>query len=355
MKQAFSTEIEKRKKEHLKIAISSDSQTGDNGFLRYRFTHNALPELNFDKIDTEVYFLNRKVSLPIFISCMTGGILSGGKLNKNLAKAAQKFNIPFGIGSQRAAIEHPELAEFFKIRKFAPDIPIMANIGLVQLNYGFGLREFRSCVDMIGANALTIHFNPIQEIIQPEGNRNWENLLPKLEKIVKNIKIPIIAKEVGCGLSVDVVKRLYNIGIKIFDTAGWGGTSWPKVEGLRGNSDKSLGELFGDWGIPTAESIVECMDFRNSLSAVNRSQFTLLASGGIRNGVEIAKAIALGADLVGIAAPFAKVGLSSQEEVERLIEKYALELKIAMFGVGAKDVESLKKIKLQTRSFQSLT
>lgn len=343
MKQAFSSEIEKRKKEHLKIAISDASQTGDNGFSNYRFIHNALPEINYDKIDTQVYFLKYKVSLPFFISCMTGGILEGGKLNKNLAQAAQKYNIPIGVGSQRAAIEHPELAEFFEIRNFAPDIPIFANIGLVQLNYGFGLKEFQKCVDMIKADALVVHINPIQEIVQPEGNKNWENLLPKLEKIVKGLKVPIIAKEVGCGLSEDVIKRLYNIGVRIFDTAGWGGTSWPKVEGLRGNSDKSLGELFGEWGIPTAESIENAVRIKNDV----KGKITILGSGGIRNGVEIAKALTLGADLVGIASPFAKAALVSQEEVEKLIERYKTELKTTMFGVGAKDIKSLQRIKLR--------
>jgi isopentenyl-diphosphate delta-isomerase len=342
MIKAFSDEIEKRKKEHLKIAVSSASQTGDNGLSKYRFTHNALPEMDYNKIDIQVYFLTKKVLLPIFISCMTGEILEGGKLNKNLASAAQKYNIPFGVGSQRAAIEHPELAKFYEVRKYAPDIPILANIGLVQLNYGLGLSEFKKCVDMIQADALVVHINPIQEAIQPEGNRNFENLLPKLEKVVKGLKTPVIAKEVGCGLSYDVVKRLYNIGIKMFDTASWGGTSWPKVEGLRGNSDKSLGELFGEWGIPTAESIVACSEFR-----VKHKDITVLASGGIRNGVEIAKCLSLGADLVGIASPFAKAGLISQEEVEKLIEKYATELKITMFGVGAKNIKELKKIKLR--------
>ena len=234
MKQAFSSEIEKRKIEQLKIAVSNVSQIGDTGFAKYRFVHNALPEISYDKINTQVYFLNHKISFPFFISCMTGGILQGGRLNKNLARAAQKFNIPLGVGSQRAAIEQPVLIGFFKIRKFAPDIPILANIGLVQLNYGFGLKEFQECVDMIEADALVIHINPIQEVIQSEGNKNWENLLPKLEKVVKKLKVPVIAKEVGCGLSEDVIKRLYNVGVRIFDTAGWGGTSWSKVEGLRG-------------------------------------------------------------------------------------------------------------------------
>lgn len=335
---AFPSTTEKRKLEHLKIALSGVSQTGDNGLSRYRFIHNALPEVNFENIDTVVYFLKYKISVPLFISCMTGGILRGGKINKNLALAAQKQKIPLGIGSQRAAIEHPKLEEFYKVRQFAPDIPIMGNIGLVQLNYGYGLKEFLKCVQMIDADALVVHLNPIQEAIQPEGDTNFENLLPKLEKIVKDFKFPIIVKEVGLGLSVDVIKRLYGIGIKYFDVAGWGGTSWPKVEALRGKSDKSLGDLFGEWGIPTAEAIVAANEFKEKHKDV-----TILGSGGIRNGVEIAKALALGADMVGIAAPFASAALKSEIEVEKLIGKYKKELKIAMFGVGAKNVNTLKK------------
>ncbi len=341
-KTAYSSEIEKRKKEHLKIAVSPESQTGDTLLSNYRFVHNALPEIDFNKIDTQVYFLNKKIALPFFISCMTGGVLEGGKMNKRLAIAAQKYNIPFGLGSQRAVIEHPGLSKFFEIRKYAPTVPIFANIGLVQLNYGFGIKEFQRCVDMVNADALVVHLNPIQEAIQPEGNRNWENLLPKLEKVVQKLKVPVIVKEVGCGLSTDVIKRLYDIGLRIFDTAGWGGTSWPKVEGLRGKPDRSLGELFGEWGIPTAESIKMAAEFKKT-----HKDITILGSGGIRNGVEIAKAICLGADVVGIAAPFAKAALESQEEVEKLIEKYALELRVSMFGAGAGNVENLKTVKLQ--------
>lgn len=343
-KSAFSKEIETRKKEHLKIAVSDASQTGTTGLDRYGFVHNALPEIDFAKIDTSTKFLGKRVNYPFFISCMTGGILEGGKLNKNLARAAEKYGIAFGVGSQRAAVENPSLEKFYEVRKYAPTIPVMANIGIVQLNYGYGLKEFQKCVDMIKADALVIHINPIQEVIQPEGDSNWENLIPKLEKVVKKIKVPVIAKEVGCGLSENVISRLYGIGIKIFDTAGWGGTSWPKVEGLRGKSDLSLGELFGEWGIPTAESIKMASDFRKK-----HKEVFVLGSGGIRNGVEIAKCISLGSDMVGIASPFAKAGMKSQEEVEKIIEKYAKELKITMFGVGAKNIKSLQKIKLQEK------
>jgi isopentenyl-diphosphate delta-isomerase len=359
--------LKKRKTDHLKFALSGISQVGDTGFSSYRFIHNALPEIDFGSIKTSTSFLGKNVNYPFFISCMTGGIVKGGSININLAKAAQKYRIPMGVGSQRIAIEHKDLEELFRVRKYAPDIPLLANIGLVQLNYGYGLREFQKCIDMIKADALVIHLNPIQEIIQPDGDKNWKGLLTKLEKIINKLSVPVIAKEVGFGLSEGVVKRLYSVGVRIFDTAGWGGTSWAMVEGLRGKADKDLGELFSRWGIPTAESIKMCAKFKPKLitsskgrSASGRNHktlsesealksqrpITILGSGGVRNGVDIAKSLVLGADLAGIAAPFAKAALISTEKVGLLIEKYAKELKVSMFGVGAKNITELKKTKL---------
>lgn len=337
MRTAFDSDIETRKKEHIKIAVSDISQFGSNGLENYRFTTNSLPEIDFDKIDTSTIFLNKKVNYPFFVSCMTGGILEGGKLNKNLAKACEKYGIAFGVGSQRVAIENPSLAKFYNVRKFAPNIPVLANIGLVQLNYGFGVKEFQKCVDIVGADALVVHINPIQEVIQPEGNRNWEGLLNKLGKVIDKIKIPVIVKEVGFGMSKDVIERMVKVGIQYIDIAGWGGTNWSMIEGLRGKADRELGELFSNWGISTAESLENTKGFKG---------LNVIGSGGIRNGIEIAKCISLGASIVGIAAPFAKAGLKSEEDVEGLIEKYAKELKVTMFGVGVKDIKELKKIKI---------
>jgi len=342
MKLAFDKDIEKRKKEHLKIAISDISQVGTNGLENYRYIHNSLPEVDYDKIDTSTIFLKKKVSYPFFVSCMTGGILEGGKLNKNLSVVAEKYKIALGIGSQRAAIEKPELLEFYNVRKYAPNIPILANIGLVQLNYGFGLREFKKCVEMIEADALVVHINPIQEAIQPKGNRNWEGLEQKLFDLVKNLKVPVIVKEVGFGMSKNVIERLVKVGVRHIDIAGWGGTSWAMVEGLRGKADKDLGALFSNWGISTAESLENATFVKKKFKNLD-----ILASGGIRNGIEIVKCISLGANLVGIASPFAKAGMESVEKVEELIEKYAKELKVTMFGVGAKNVNVLKNVKMQ--------
>jgi isopentenyl-diphosphate delta-isomerase len=337
--------IRKRKTDHLKIALSDISQVGDPGFRNYRFIHNSLPELNFEEIDTSTLFLGKKVNYPFFISCMTGGVAKGKKINRNLAQAAQKYGIAMGVGSQRAAIEHRELEDLFMAREAAPDIPLMANIGIVQLNYGFGLKEFRRCVDMIKADALVVHINPIQEVIQVEGDRNWKGLVAKLQRVVERIGVPVIAKEVGFGLSTTVVRRLYEIGIRIFDTAGWGGTNWALVEGLREKADKRIGELFSGWGIQTVESIKMCADFNRKLILDKKEPITVIGSGGVRSGVDIAKAIALGSDLVGIAAPFAKAALRSTEEVEKLIEEYALGLRISMFGIGVSNIENLKNTK----------
>ncbi len=342
---ARSTTIQDRKKDHIRIATSDKVQIGSAGFERYRFVHNALPEINFAKIDTKTKFLGKKIDYPIFISCMTGGVFEGEKINKNLAVAAQNFNIPIGVGSQRGAIEHPVLRKYFKVRKYAPDVPVLANIGMVQLNYGFGLNQYREAVEMVEADALVVHLNPIQEVIQPEGDTNFEKLLPKLEQITKKIKVPVIVKEVGFGLSSSVVTRLYDIGIRYFDTAGWGGTNWALIEGLRGKADKKLGALFSNWGIPTTDSILHTATVKKEKKV---KDMIILGSGGVRTGVDIAKVLVLGADLAGIAAPFAKAAKTSYRQVEKLVENLTRELRVAMFGVGAINLRELKGNELDT-------
>lgn len=337
MKKNLSQTI-RRKKDHLKIALSEASQVGNPGFDRFRFIHNALPDVDFYKVDTSTIFLGRKIKSPFFISCMTGGVKEGERLNRNLARAAQKYRIPMGVGSQRIAIEHRNLRKLFMIRNIAPDVPIIANIGLVQLNYGYGLREFQEIVNMIGADALAVHLNPIQEVIQPEGDRNFENLLPTLERIIPKLKVPVIVKEVGFGLSEDVIRRLYNIGIRIFDTAGWGGTNWAIIEGSRGKVDKETQFLFSHWGISTTDSILAAKKVKDERKDKN---MLILGSGGVRSGVDIAKSIALGANLAGIAMPFAQAALESEEKVGELIEKLSNQLKIAMFGIGAINIKKL--------------
>lgn len=330
--------IKKRKREHLRIALSDDVQIGNPGFSSFRLVHNALPEIDFNEVDASTTFLGKKVSYPFFISCMTGGVKEGAKLNRNLAKTSQKYNIAMGVGSQRIAIEHPEYKKLFKIRKYAPDVPVIANLGLVQLNYGFGISECEEAVKMVKADALAFHLNPIQEALQPEGDTNFGGLLAKLASIVNKLSVPVVVKEVGFGLSEDVIRKFFNIGVRCFDTAGWGGTNWACVEYGRQKETEGVNRVFEKWGISTVDSVLAAKKVKDEKKD---KKFKIIASGGVRTGVDVAKAICLGADMVGIAAPFAKAGLKSVNEVEKLTCQLGNELKIAMFGVGIKKLVDL--------------
>lgn len=237
--------IVQRKLAHIEIVLKEDVEKGSNGFEKYKFVHNALPEINFDEIDTSIEFLGKKMRAPILISCMTGGVEHGLRINRNLAKAAQKLGLAMGVGSQRIAIEKPETANLFLAREAAPDIPLIANLGAVQLNYDYGVEEAQKAVDMVDADALALHLNPLQEAIQPEGNRNFAGILEKIETVNSQLSVPLIIKEVGCGISKQVAFKLRKAGIRIVDTAGYGGTNWPFIEGIRGGQ-KWLGERFSD-------------------------------------------------------------------------------------------------------------
>jgi len=327
--------MRERKTDHLLICLKQDVEVGSTGFEKYRFVHQSLPEIDFKEVDTSVEFLSKKLSAPILISSMTGGTARAGRINRNLAKAAQKMGVAMGVGSQRIALENPRVVSTFQVRDVAPDIPLLANLGAVQLNYGYGFKECQQAVDMIKADALIFHLNPLQEAIQPEGNTDFANLLPKIEKVAKKLSVPVVVKEVGGGISEGVARRLYQAGVKIVDTAGWGGTSWAKIEGIRAKNE--LGEAFSQWGIPTAESINQCRKVRG---------LKVIGSGGIRSGIEMAKAIALGADLTGLALPFLEPATKSARAVEKKIAQLTEELKIAMFSLGARNLKELKRAKL---------
>lgn len=324
-----------RKVSHLQICLEREVEVRSTGFENYSFVHNALPEIDFKKIDTSIEFLAKRLRAPILISSMTGGTERAALINQNLAQAAQKLGVAMAVGSQRVAIENPKLASTFQIRDVAPDILLFANLGAVQLNYGYGVKECQQVVEMVGANALVLHLNPLQEAIQLEGNTSFEDLLPKIREVAKNLSVPVVVKEVGCGISEDVARRLFDVGVKIIDTAGWGGTNWAKIEGIRAKNN--LGEVFSQWGIPTAESIVQCKKIKG---------LKIIGSGGIRNGIEIAKAIALGADLVGLALPFLEPATQSATAVEKKLQSLISQLKIAMFCLGVRDIEELKKVEL---------
>jgi isopentenyl-diphosphate Delta-isomerase len=330
-----------RKAEHIRLALEQRMQLGANYFDAYRFDHAALPEIDFDDVDPAIDFLGRRLAAPLLISSMTGGTEAAGLINRNLAAGAERTRIAVGIGSQRKALEDPAKADTFKVRELAPSVPLLANLGAVQLNYGLGLAECRQAVEMIGADALILHLNPLQEAIQPEGQRNFAGLLPKIGEIARALPVPVIAKEIGCGISAATARALAGQGIRIVDTAGVGGTSWARIEAQRAG-DLDLGEVFADWGIPTPLSIQEVRSAGGGL--------TVIASGGVRNGIDAAKALALGADLVGMAYPFLQAATESPERVVEKVRRIVLELKICMFCLGMKTVAELRHAGLRKGS-----
>ena len=327
-----------RKGEHLKISIGRDVQFKNvtTGFENYSFIHKALPELDLEKIDTSIKFLGKDLRVPIIVSSMTGGINEAKHLNLTLARAAQEKGLAMGVGSQRAAIDERGFEYTYKVRDVAPDILLFANLGAVQLNYGYGLKECRRAVDMIDADGLILHLNPLQEAFQIGGNSNFAGLLGKIGVVCDGIGVPVVIKEVGWGISEDVARMLSGINISAMDIAGSGGTSWSEIEKYRTNERiiRNVAESFSGWGIPTSESII----------MVRRAvpHLPLIASGGIRTGIDAAKAIALGADAVGIAMPLLRAATRSLKSVIRYIEEIEMGLKIAMFCIGAGNIGKLK-------------
>ena len=272
---------------------------------------------------------------------MTGGTERAGLINQRLAEAAQERRVALGVGSQRAALEDPGAAASFVVRRYAPDALIFANLGAVQLNYGYGVDECRRAVEMVEADALILHLNPLQEILQPEGDTNWKGLLPKIAEVCRNVGVPVIAKEVGWGISQETARRLIEAGVSAIDVAGAGGTSWSEVEKHRAPTERlrRLAGAFREWGIPTATSLAQVVAVRDAIAP----GLPLFASGGIRNGQEIAKAVALGADLVGLAGPFLKRVMESTQAVVDEMEILEAEMRIAMFAAGAGDIHSLRR------------
>ena len=339
------TKTQKRKKEHLEICLDTESVTSASGtgLSRYRFVHNALPELDIDEIDLSTTFLGKRLQAPILISSMTGGFDLARKVNRNLAAAAQSLGLAMGVGSQRVAIEEPSAAVSFEVRDVAPDILLFGNLGAVQLNYGYTVEHCRRAVSMIGADALILHLNVLQEAVQPEGNRNFKGLGEKIAAVCRELKVPVIAKEVGNGISVDAAIRLQRAGVKALDVAGYGGTSWSAVEAQRAvKQGKRPDTAFADWGIPTEEALVSV---RQALPDIQ-----LIASGGVRSGVDIAKAIALGADLGAFGQPLLAAALESSAKVIEFIAGVIHELKVSMLCVGAVDLTALRKAPLVRQS-----
>ena len=298
------------------------------------FEHVALPEIDLDDVAVSTAFLGRRLSAPLLISCMTGGTAEASRINRNLAQGAEAAGIAIGVGSQRKALEDESTASSFRIRPFAPSVPILANLGAVQLNYGYGIEACRDAVRMIDADALVLHLNPLQEAIQPEGQTRFRDLLPRIAEIVRELEVPVIGKEVGCGLGLDVGRRLVDAGVRILDSSGLGGTSWARIEAARAE-DLEIGERFADWGVSTPESIRAL----RTLPGV-----TVIGSGGVRHGIDVAKAIALGADVVGLAVPFLRAAGESADAVAEVATRVIREVRICMFCLGVTTLPELRRV-----------
>jgi isopentenyl-diphosphate delta-isomerase len=330
-----------RKADHIRINLEEDVQSGiDNGLGKYRFPHQALPELNLADVDLRTMFFQHALQAPILISSMTGGTRQARSINRALAQAAQQTGVAMALGSLRSAIEQPDLADTFRVRDSAPGILLMANLGAVQLNHGYTADHCRRAVDLVQADALILHLNPLQEALQPEGDTMFAGLLQKIEAVCRALPVPVVVKEVGWGISGQTARRLAAAGVAAIDVAGAGGTSWSQVEKHRHRSEHSarLASSFVDWGIPTARALVEC---RSDLP-----QIPLIASGGIRTGVEAAKCIVLGAQLVGVAGPLLHAAVKGEDAVTTVLQHLIEEMRITMFAAGARDLSALAAIRL---------
>jgi isopentenyl-diphosphate Delta-isomerase len=330
-----------RKADHIRINLEEDVGSGlTTGLEKYRFIHQPLPELNLEDVDLSLQLFGKHLQAPLLISSMTGGTAEASAINRNLALAAQKTGIAMGLGSLRAALEQPELALTFQVRQAAPDILLFANLGAVQLNYGYTAEHCQRAVDLIAADALVLHLNPLQEALQPEGDTRFAGLLKEIEHVCRVLSVPVIAKEVGWGFSERAARQLVEAGVAAIDVAGAGGTSWSQVEMHRAENEAQarLAAAFVDWGIPTAESIQNVLQVAPHVS--------VFASGGLRTGIDIAKCLALGATLGGMASPYLKAAVHSAEDVVQVIKEIQAEIRVCMFASGVRNLEELQRSSL---------
>lgn len=337
----------RRKDEHISICLERNVQSDEitTGLEKWRFKHNALPEINFDDINIETTLFGKSVATPFMVSSMTGGTQLAGQINRQLALACQEKGWTLALGSMRAAIERDELLASFQMREYAPTIPIIANIGLVQLNYGIEASQCMRAVEAVGADALVFHLNSMQEVFQPEGDVNFSGLLRKLEKLIAATSIPIGIKEVGWGIDQLTAKKLEDIGVSFIDVAGAGGTSWSQVERYRTTSSVQYDAAasFSNWGISTADSLVEVID--------SCSNPLVFGSGGLKNGVDAAKILALGGHLAGFGRSILQSAVNSLDDLSsgnsnkllHMMNVMEYELKVTMFGIGARNLSQLKK------------
>lgn len=329
--------ISSRKSDHIHINLDKDvSSTLSTGLEHFHFIHQALPELNLDQVDLTQTLFHRHLKAPILISSMTGGTEEAARINRILSTAAQASGVAMGLGSQRAALEQPDLAATYQVRRYAPDILLFANLGAVQLNYAYTVDHCKRVVDMVEADALILHLNALQEAIQPEGDTRFLGLITKIENVCRQLPVPVVVKEVGWGISPQVALMLASAGVTAIDVAGAGGTSWSQVEMYR-LQDESLARVaaaFRNWGIPTGQSLIQVHQ------AV--PDMLLFASGGLIDGIDIAKCIALGATMGGMAGPFLRAAAQSEEFTIKTIAEIKREIQICMFAAGAGNLEQLK-------------
>lgn len=338
----------RRKQEHLRICRDEDvgARGITTGLEGYRLRHNALPELELASVDLRATFLGRSLRAPLLISAITGGTAQAQRINLHLAAAAEELGLAMCVGSQRAALEDPRLERTYQVRSVAPHILLLANLGAVQLNYGYGLDQCRRAVEMIAADALVLHLNSIQEALQANGNTDFSHLLSRIEAVCRGLEVPVIVKEVGWGISGEVARRLADAGVAAVDVAGAGGTSWSQVESRRsiGTRQRRVAEAMADWGIPTAEALLQC---RHAVP-----DLPLIASGGILTGPQAAVAVALGASLVGLARPLLKAAMRSAAAVREELMVLIDGLRLAMFACGAGSVAALRQAPLYCRGEQ---
>lgn len=334
----LSAQTQKRKSDHIQICLEQDVQFHQttNGLEYYRFNHCCLPELDRNEINLATTFLGKQLGAPLLISSMTGGTEQALMINHRLATVAQHYKIAMGVGSQRVAIEKPQVKNTFAVRSLAPDILLFANLGAVQLNYKYGVDECLRVIDSLEADALILHLNPLQECIQPRGDTNFCGLLDKISKLCSQLPVPVIAKEVGNGISGVMAEKLIAAGVAAIDVAGAGGTSWAKVESKRAENDlqRRLGMTFADWGLSTAKCIT---DIRTVAPEI-----PLIASGGLRHGLDVAKSIALGADIAGLAWPFLQAAVESETALYELVEVLIAEITTVLFCTGNANIGQLR-------------
>lgn len=328
-----------RKLKHVEVCLDYPVEytTRTTGLERFDLPYAALPESDLEGVDTRTTFLGKTLAAPLLIGAMTGGAERSALINRNLARAAQEVCVGLMLGSQRVMLEHPHALPSFDVRPHAPDILLIGNLGVAQLNKGYGAPELGRAAELVGADALALHTNPLQEALQREGDTNFSNLLPKLREVVPQVPYPVLLKEVGHGLSAAAAKRVADVGFAALDVAGAGGTSWAKVEEYVNYGEVRHPQL-AEWGVPTATALRE---IRGALP-----QMPLVASGGIRSGVDAAKALALGAEVVAVARPLLEPSTQSHEAVVAWLRHFIWELRVAMHCVGAADIAALKEVKL---------